>query len=205
MNSVMQAYQERLLARKQKRAELEKVEEQKQKAARFCGDFNDEDSGLTTFDRLIGFTKLFEIHPQVRGHYIVHRPGCAMKKPRIDRVLVPKPAAVSRGFDRVVGIEGKCSGDKVGPAITQCIDYSYAVFNVGIYRLSLGVIFLWPMEVQYGSIASIMAQNRIGTATLSDCGHDIKLQYASKNVLQITSRGVEIRPFTNAGNRQGSR
>lgn len=126
-------------------------------------------------------------------------------------MLVPtaklRDAGFSHGF---VGVEIKASGVNIGPAISQALDYSRSVWRLpGGYDCMARYYFLFPAKAQGGIAASVMAQNRLGTAesTWPDreyhqlrfkCGEQLFLRY------HFETDQIEIGKL-NFGNRTGSR
>jgi hypothetical protein len=118
-------------------------------------------------DRRIIASQFFRIERQVEGRPYGPTPTDDVKDYRIDRVLVPLAAAKAAGWSiGPVGIECKRSNVKIGKPIAQALDYRRAFWHTEATPevwFALGFVFLWPLEVQHGPIASVMAQNRIGT------------------------------------------
>lgn len=115
-----------------------------------------------TIERLAEY---FSVLREVSGWYIQARAHCQPKQPRIDRVLCPLPKLRDAGWDLgPVGVECKRSDSKLGPVISQAIDYQRAVFPVNAsYTVNLEWVFIWPTGPVAGDIGSIMAQQRIGS------------------------------------------
>lgn len=135
---------------------------------RTCGDWNTEDESMAALDDIIEHSGLFMIYREVRGFYLQPRLDQELKRPRIDRVLVPRPSLIQGGWQHgPIGVEGKRSGERVGPAIAQILDYSRAAWLVepskGLWVM-LPWLFLWPAKKTGGTVASILAQHRVGTA-----------------------------------------
>lgn len=133
--------------------------------ARAAGNHAAEADCWADFDDVMAkLVDYFGVLREVTGWYIQPRAHVAPKQPRIDRILTPKKALRDAGWDiGPVGVECKKSGEKLGPAISQAIDYGRAVFPIsGSCTVNLEWIFLWPSGVVAGDIGSIMAQQRIG-------------------------------------------
>lgn len=107
----------------------------------------------------------FGVLREVTGWYVQSRSHCKPKQPRIDRIITPKRPLLDAGWDLgPVGVECKRSGEKLGPIISQCLDYQRASFPIHAgYTVNLEWIFVWPSGVVPGDIGSIMAQQRVGT------------------------------------------
>lgn len=112
---------------------------------------------------------LFKIYREVPGYYIQRRLHQEEKNARIDRVLSPRDSLIRCGWQHgPIGIEVKAPGTKAGPAIAQMLDYSRAVWTIPSgFNFYLSWIFLWHLEVQTNTVASILAQHRLGTACTS--------------------------------------
>ena len=144
------------------------------------GSYETEDDAKLALDRELAHCKdaggndLFWLCKEVCGAFVQPRP-CQNDRTlhglRIDRLLLPSPKLRELGWEYgAIGIEVKKSGVKIGPAISQAIDYSRAVWTLpdfGNIRVWLDWIFIWPMVKQHGPIASVLAQNRIGSASSS--------------------------------------
>lgn len=131
---------------------------------RFFGDWLIEDDAKAEFDRRIESSGLFERNfREVRGYYLTHRPNRDGKDARIDRILLPGSTLREAGWTSAIGVEIKASGQKLGPPLSQAIDYTYCAFNVGAHWLHLPHIFLWPLRGQIGAVQSVMLQNSVGS------------------------------------------
>ncbi len=181
-----------------------------------AGMYPTESESLAEFDRIAEASGAFRIEREVVGWYMNHRPGRDAKQPRIDRLLIPTEAAIEKGWQYVIGVEGKRSGSKLGPLVCQALDYSHAVFEVdGNYIHPRGV-FIWPVrkthgvegEQVIGAIESVMAQNCIGTCWSYD-GSSIEFQAMPVNPLRIGIGGlIEVTRadiFGALGRKRGSR
>jgi len=99
-------------------------------------------------------------------------------------------------------IEVKRSDVKIGKAVAQCIDYRNAVFEVAPgFFIEPQWIFIFPFRCPSGDIASVMAQNCIGSATLGPF-LGLKLMAGSPNVL-IEYQSKVLQPT--CGKKIGSR
>jgi hypothetical protein len=126
---------------------------------------------------------------------------------RIDRILLPTPRLLELGWTHgAVGIEVKRSKVKIGPPLAQAMDYSRTVWTLPGYgvRIWLDWVFLWPMDRQTGSMASILAQNRIGCA-YSTKWTVLHLKCGESNLIKIERDGqIDIGDARN-GQKAGSR
>ncbi len=183
-----------------------------------CGEFEYETESVSHLSNLLTDMKLgkdmmFNVFSEVKGlyEYVPHFKPSG-KTPRIDFLLTPSIKFIQSGWKfGAIGIECKRSNEKVGPPISQILDYSRAVFRHPNFNvlLKMDFIFLWPCEKTHGTIASFMAQNRFGSVTeysdsyrhklLFCCGEDRVFDYDFK------SSNVSINGKFKSGKRVGSR
>jgi hypothetical protein len=171
------------------------------------GDWTREEDSADALDQAIDAAGLWRIYREVEGTLIQPRPGQIDKRVRIDRVLVPTERLTARGWSHgIIGIEAKRSGVKLGPALAQAIDYGRAVWGLpnGGFRIWLDWIFVWPVASQYGTVASIMAQNRIGAAN-ADPSTLLRLKSGGQTLIRIPRIGEPIIGPGNNGTKVGSR
>ncbi len=171
-----------------------------------------ETESAAALDALLAQVALWNVWAEVPGVMLQPKPCQRDRTVRIDRLLIPNQRLVDQGWKHgAIGIEIKRSGIKMGPAIAQAMDYTRAVWTLprGGVQVWLSWVFLWPMPKQGGPVASILAQNRVGTAT-SDHWTTLQLKSGEQNILRVHSphsgrRGqVDIGSGTN-GRRVGSR
>ncbi len=105
----------------------------------------------------------------------------------------------------VIGIEAKRSDIKIGPAISQCLDYGRSLFELaGGVRVWLDWVFLWPLDKQHEALASVMAQNRVGSR--SGTTGLLDLFVGEGRVLQVGHDGsIDVGRGVTYGKRAGSR
>lgn len=178
------------------------------------GSYPTEAESIAEFDRIVEAGGLFRVYREVEGHYMTHRPGRELKRPRIDRILVPLKQLREQGWTATIGIEAKRSGSKLGPLVCQALDYSWAIYDCGGTHLHPEAIFLWPVrkdgidgETIYSAIESVMVQNRIGWCS-SYRGDEIGWNLGAIEVLNIKSDGASrcrADVFGRAGRKVGSR
>ena len=84
------------------------------------GSWPSEVEAAVALDAVLAEIGLFDVHREVHGRVTQPR-WCQLEQTiRIDRILVPKPALLDRGWDHgAVGVEVKASGRKVGPALSR--------------------------------------------------------------------------------------
>jgi hypothetical protein len=155
-----------------------------------CGNWGTERESCATFDELVEHTGAFKIYKEVQGRYTSLRPSQDLATPRIDRVLRPSDDLIEQGWELgPVGVECKRSDAKLGPAISQCLDYSRAVWRIRGLWVSLDWVFIWPAGKTSGTVASILAQQRIGT-----------IHSGSHYSLHFGTGEERLAMFDNAGN-----
>lgn len=171
------------------------------------GYFHEESEALAEFDSIVNASGSFRLIPEVEGEYVCPRYGTEAKGARIDRILMPLKKAVDAGWNGgAIGIEAKRSGAKIGRLVSQAIDYSRCVFELrsppGLLVM-LKWIFIFPAEMQTCDLASVMAQNRIGTCWLIN--DRLTFSCGGMNGISIWSDGrIEAKQLPMGGKR-GSR
>ena len=170
----------------------------------FFGAWFDEPDACAEFDRRIAASHLFErSFPEVRGYYLTHRPNRQEKDARIDRILLPGPRLREAGWTTAIGVELKASKTKLGPPLSQAIDYTYCAFHVGPHWLHLQHIFLWPLRPQHGAVQSVMVQNCIGC--VYDAMHSPLIFQLERQVIRLhDDDNLVVHPSV-AGTKKGSR
>jgi hypothetical protein len=87
----------------------------------------------------------------------------------IDRILEPAAKLRDSGWNKgLIGVELKKSGIKVGPPLSQMLDYLRCCWYdpENFIAVMITYCFLWPLEKCGGPTASMMAQNHIGGCCL---------------------------------------
>ena len=173
------------------------------------GTYLTEEDSAAALDSILLKCCLWSVYAEVKGVLCQPRQAQADKSVRIDRVLVPSPKLRELGWAHgVIGVEIKKSGVKIGPPIAQAMDYSRAIWTIeqlGGTRVWLDWVFIWPMPKQHETVASILSQNRIGSAS---SGNWVMLQLKSgeHNLIQIFHDGrIELGPAHVNGQKTGSR
>jgi hypothetical protein len=129
---------------------------------KFFGSWTTEADACAEFDARIAATELFRSYAEVDGFYLAARVHRQPKSARIDRILVPTAKLKAAGWSSTIGVEIKASGTKLGPALCQAIDYTYAAFDIGGTFVHPEMVFLWPLQRQGRTVKSVMVQNGIG-------------------------------------------
>jgi hypothetical protein len=178
-----------------------------------CENYPDEISSAKAFDEAVTKSNLFDSWKEIKGETIHPLPGMNNKEfYRIDRILIPSLKLREAGWTKgLIGVELKRSGEKVGPPLSQMLDYLRVAWtspqNIKVF---LDYCFLWPLEKCGGPIASIMAQNHIGGCCLryfpENNYHRLQFSIGEQFVLiyYFNRNLVEIQNL-NTGNRTGSR
>lgn len=140
-----------------------------------CGSYQYEAEACAIFDQTVEESGLFGVHKEVGGvfvqppHFKNYR-----GKLRLDRLLIPKRKLMDSGWTGgAIGVEIKRSGTKIGPPLSQMLDYMRVALvpPFGV-KLLLDYCFLFPADKTHNEVASIMAQNRIGTACIKYPPHN---------------------------------
>lgn len=168
------------------------------------GTWNTETESAAEFDRRVDACGLFaRNYKEVTGYLLARRPNRQNKDTRIDRILMPGPDLVKAGWTQDIGVELKRSGEKLGPALAQAIDYTWCAWNVGHHWLMLEHVFLWPFPKQGGAPESIMLQN--GCGVIFETRNSPLVFQLEKQVIRIErDKSFTVQP-TNSGRKVGSR
>jgi hypothetical protein len=134
---------------------------------------------------------LWRVYGEVPGDLLQPRPGQQVHGLKIDRLLYPRPALIAQGWDYgAVGIEIKRSGIKAGPCVAQAMDYTRALFRIpGGVQVVPSFVFVGPMLDQSGLEASMMAQQRVGTANWTGY-YALKLKCGAVNLVGVERDGT---------------
>jgi hypothetical protein len=186
-----------------------------------CGDWVTENESALAFDALVEHSGCFKNnYHEVCGTLMQPRPQQTKRRSsvteenqislpdlRIDRILIPSARLLNAGWtEGAIGIELKRSGEKIGPPISQMIDYQRAVWylELGGFQIYLKWIFLWPVWGLGGNLASVLAQNCLGTVHTRN-SHSLYFQSGAVTVLYIGDDGQPSLGFPKNGARTGSR
>lgn len=136
-------------------------------SATTAGTFTTEPQAWDYFDELVVANGCFAVHREVCGEYIHPRMNTIDKTARLDRLLIPSRKALDAGWRLgAIAVEGKKSGNDLGPMIAQALDYTRCAWRLSVGNpgmiLMAEWLFLYPVDCPGGSIESVMAQNRIG-------------------------------------------
>jgi hypothetical protein len=174
------------------------------------GDFADENASKAEFERRLALcSRWFKVRSEVVGQSMQPKFGVEDWNGglRIDYVLQPSIELQTAGWDRgCIGIECKRSGEKLGPVVSQCLDYTRSVWTVqpsGTVLL-LQWVFIWPLGHVKGDIESVMAQHRIGSVGFDDWCH-LTFRVGAQHVLRIDTQGNAIAKPPASGRKVGSR
>lgn len=171
------------------------------------GDWSTEAESAAAFDAAVPL-ELFRMHREVRGTLLQPRPAQVDRTVRIDRVLVPTEHLLDLGWKfGIIGCELKRSGEKIGPPIAQAIDYGRSVFTLepSKFRIYLDYVFIWPMAKHGGTLGSICAQQRIGSALGDGRYSRFALKSGETGILDVQCDGRIRIGGTQAGAKVGSR
>ncbi len=139
------------------------------------GNYEDEVLSGKEFDTVAEKSGLFKIFGKgtlrgIRGEMIHPLPGMDHKRHYIiDRILSPTDKMRKAGWNKgLIGVELKRTGEKVGPPLSQMLDYLRCAWILPDNNINVLIdyCFLWPLDKCGGCTASIMAQNRIGGCCL---------------------------------------
>ena len=172
------------------------------------GVFADQAEAEHEFDSWILRTG-WQLHTEVEGKYVQPKAFWNGKQPRIDKIVIP-PREYGLG---AIGIELKPSGIKMGPALSQAMDYMRAAFEIKPSKIQvmLSSCFLFPAEIPGGTGLSLISQHRVGGCFIDWHFYDklrmLVFQMANLRMLVIREDGdvkVDSRAMS-VGRKIGSR
>lgn len=173
------------------------------------GTWTTEVASAAALDRALATADLWKVYSEVEGTLIQPRHGQVDKGMRIDRILVPNKRLLDLGWQNgIVGVEIKRSGEQVGPAIAQALDYGRSVFDIpgSGFAVWLSFVFIWPTSFMGSppAIRSICQQQHVGSAFSTN--HDLLiLQCGSFNILEVSREGDLRLKNPTYGRKAGSR
>lgn len=145
------------------------------------GNWSQEHEAEAFLSDFLETTGLFCVYRQVRGCPLWAHSFQDRQDVRADLLLLPSTRLVSAGWTGgAIVIEVKRSGEKIGPACNQLVDYLNSAWRVpetGGVLVVPAFGFVFPAHRQGGPLASIMAHQHIGTAGMDrewldcHCGH----------------------------------
>jgi len=154
-------------------------------------------------ERLVGFleaTGAFRVFRQVAGRAL-WAPCPSAGRVRGDVLILASRRGLAAGWrEGPILFEVKRPGRPIGPGLCQLMDYLTCS-----WRLPNGVEvlpafgFLFPAEKVHGPLASVMAQNRVGTSRLGPrglacwCGEQRVVTVREDGVLQVGQTDVGVR------------
>ena len=158
-------------------------------------------------DGLAGFleaTGLFRVFRQVVGRPLwTACPNAGWV--RCDLLLLASKRGLALGWTHgPILLEVKRPGDPIGPALSQMMDYlrcSWLLSN-GVPVMASWA-FVYPADRMHGPLASVCAQNRVGTAHLG--AGELNLYCGEQRVLTVCEGGVLRVGDVRIGLRHGSR
>lgn len=174
-----------------------------------CGSWESEPEAEDYFVQFARQTGLFTVYRQVWGRP-VHQPHFrdhekSSTKLRADIILVPNKKLIDEGWDGgIVLIEVKKSGEKIGRGLSQVQDYMNAVWQIqGGISIVPTFGFLFPALQQANALASILAHQHIGTASIND--DRLLLACGAVRVISIWLNGRIKLGRTDFGRKTGSK
>jgi len=170
------------------------------------GSWATEESAHRALVDFLQKTGLFYIYREVRGKPLN---TCHFKQYhgfRADILALPSEKLMSTGWNSGALIfEVKRPGEKIGPAISQLLDYLHSAwFIVGGVAIVPTYAFVFSAINQAEAIGSVMAQNHIGTSQIIN--GLLQLYCGNQLVMRVWQNGMIDRIGSHSfGNKTGSR
>jgi len=162
----------------------------------------DLEDGLAAF---LEASALFHVYRQVSGRALWT--ACpAAGWARCDLLLSPSKRGLRAGWTHgAIILEVKRPGEPIGPAVSQMMDYLRCSWLLPPNRVAVMAswAFIYPADRQHGPMASLMAQNRVGTAGMQ--AGELTLCCGEQRVLTVCDGGVLRVGEVRIGRRFGSR
>lgn len=147
----------------------------------------------------------WHVEQEVTGEVVFPKPGCNAKSVRVDYALFPRPALIANGWSAgPIIVEVKKSNVKVGPVVSQAMDYMRCVFS-GPYSQRFQPLFcvIFPLQRMFEHMQSIMSDQRIGHAHVGD--DNVLRIYLNGACAYTETGGVFLRSALKSGRKFGSR
>lgn len=135
------------------------------------GDWESEDIAHDTLEEMLRKSSLFNVYRECWGVPLYSKHFQDHSRVRADLIVTPRIPLIDQGWSAgAIVFEVKRSGEKIGPPLSQMIDYMNSAFTIpnggGIVTVPT-FAFLFSCDKQHGPLASVMAQQHIGTASLA--------------------------------------
>lgn len=145
-----------------------------------AGDWKTEKAAQQDLIAFLKSSRAFVVREQVAGRPLWKHHFQDYQELRADVLLLPDTPLIEAGWrGGAIVVEVKRSGEKIGPGLNQLIDYLNAVFYLeGGIAIAPSFGFMFPMHEQVEAVASFMAHQHIGSASLRRgvldfyCGHN---------------------------------
>lgn len=150
-------------------------------------------------------TGLWRVFRQVMGRPLLAPQAATSPRVRCDVLVLASRRGLAAGWRHgPIVLEVKRPGEPLGPAFSQLLNYlrcSWTLPNGVPVLAEWG--FVYPAEPVHGPLASVLAQNRVGTAALE--AGELHLACGEQRVLTIGQGGALRIGETRIGRRFGSR
>ncbi len=169
-----------------------------------CGNFKEEKDAEDCLFTFLQSTKLFSLYRQLDGVPIFRHHLQQIQDVRCDILALPISDTI---FTGAIVIEAKKTGEKIGPGISQLLDYLHSVFTV---RNGIGVIptlgLLFPCHKQNSATASWMQHQHIGTIETNDYKRHLLVYSGEERLLEFGEDGsLLFSKKSKSGRKMGSR
>ncbi len=145
------------------------------------------------------------VEQEVTGQVIHPKQDCHATKVRADYILHPKSELIAMGWQvGPVCVEIKRSGVKLGPVISQALDYMRCQFS-GLGGASIRPKFcvVFPLDRVQESLQSVMSHERVGHAHIGSDGR--MRMYLNGQCAYIEGGGVFLRAAQRSAKKFGSK
>ena len=169
-----------------------------------CDTFATEEAAEEWLANFLQSTRQFSVYRQVEGVPVFRHHRQEWKDVRCDILAIP--LSISTLNLGSIVFEVKRSGEKIGPPMSQMLDYLHTIFTV---RNQIGLVptmaFLFPCEKQHGAVASLMQQQHMGSARRS-YKHGLQCFCGEQRLLEFDSSGnLVYSDNLKSGRKMGSR
>ena len=173
------------------------------------GTYETEKDAEAALDEALERSGCFRIYRQVEGYHLQPRLGQDRAGFRIDRLLLPLAPLTAAGWNHgAIGVECKRTYEKIGPPISQMLDYLRSAFYLHGSHVAVvpSYVFLFPYDGVGGTVQSIISQQHLGYVNILDSG---AVSFSTGGSSSLGTVGPHLEQFTvnkvNHGKKAGTR